>query len=258
MRPGHPDSLLTHLERPVETLLDVGCNVGELLSDARRCGVPRLYGIEINPAAVAKARASFADHAHCEIAHGSADTLPFAPGSMDAVTCSEVLEHVPAELRANTLKEIARVLRAEGTLLLTVPHRGVFAFLDPANVRFLIPNFYARVSRWMGGRGRERGFTGQKHGVVWHHHFTLAEIRQLLGSEFKVEQVRYRGCVAVPVVEWILFPFYRLCLWNHWFFRGAKRLQRVEMRYSFGPLLGYNLLLVARKNSRTCKETIPQ
>ncbi len=46
--------------------------------------------------------------------------LPFAGGSFDTIFCTQVLEHVPRPWEA--MREFARVLRSEGTLLVTVPH----------------------------------------------------------------------------------------------------------------------------------------
>jgi len=48
-----------------------------------------------------------------------AASIPVEPGSFDAVICTEVLEHVPEPIRV--VKEIARVLRPGGTLILTAP-----------------------------------------------------------------------------------------------------------------------------------------
>lgn len=48
-----------------------------------------------------------------------AAALPLAAGSMDAVVCAELLEHVPDPRRV--LAEAARVLRPGGRLVLTVP-----------------------------------------------------------------------------------------------------------------------------------------
>lgn len=49
----------------------------------------------------------------------AAEKLPFANGCFDAIICSEVLEHVADPLSA--LSEIRRVLRPNGTALITVP-----------------------------------------------------------------------------------------------------------------------------------------
>jgi 2-polyprenyl-3-methyl-5-hydroxy-6-metoxy-1,4-benzoquinol methylase len=49
----------------------------------------------------------------------SALDLPFPDEMYDTVVCTEVLEHVPDPLRA--LKEMRRVLKQEGTLILTTP-----------------------------------------------------------------------------------------------------------------------------------------
>jgi SAM-dependent methyltransferase len=49
----------------------------------------------------------------------SADVIPVAAGSFDAVLCTQVLEHVPAPL--DVLREIRRVLVPDGLLIATVP-----------------------------------------------------------------------------------------------------------------------------------------
>lgn len=53
----------------------------------------------------------------CVVADGR--DLPFGDGSFDGCLCSETLEHVPDD--AAVIREIHRVLRPGGTLLLTVP-----------------------------------------------------------------------------------------------------------------------------------------
>ncbi len=56
----------------------------------------------------------------------SAYELPFADHSVDSVLMSEVLEHIPDPLLA--LKEINRVLKPQGTLLLSVPWRETLRY----------------------------------------------------------------------------------------------------------------------------------
>jgi SAM-dependent methyltransferase len=50
------------------------------------------------------------------------DSLPLPDGSVDAVLCTQVLEHVVSP--TTVLKELRRVLTPSGTLLLTVPFVG--------------------------------------------------------------------------------------------------------------------------------------
>ncbi|MFH0777121.1 MAG: class I SAM-dependent methyltransferase [Candidatus Eisenbacteria bacterium] len=55
----------------------------------------------------------------CSVAH--AEALPFASGSFDYVFCTEVLEHIEGDRRC--LAEIHRILKKDGWLVLSVPHR---------------------------------------------------------------------------------------------------------------------------------------
>jgi SAM-dependent methyltransferase len=63
---------------------------------------------------------------------GAADTLPFDGASFDLVTALDVLEHLDDDSAA--LREIGRVLRPGGQLLITVPaHRFMWGDQDEVN-----------------------------------------------------------------------------------------------------------------------------
>lgn len=60
---------------------------------------------------------------HPELDHvGDIQAMPFGDSSFDTVLCVEVLEHVPYPAKA--LTEFYRVLRPNGTVIITVPHIG--------------------------------------------------------------------------------------------------------------------------------------
>jgi len=59
------------------------------------------------------------DTSYCPDVVGTALSLGFAPGTFDAVICTEVLEHVPEPLRA--LLEINKALKQGGRFYLTAP-----------------------------------------------------------------------------------------------------------------------------------------
>lgn len=61
---------------------------------------------------------------------GSATDLPFADASYDVVLCQEMMEHLPAELRAPAVREMMRVLAPEGRLVLTFPADATATRLD--------------------------------------------------------------------------------------------------------------------------------
>jgi SAM-dependent methyltransferase len=61
--------------------------------------------------------------------------LPFKTGSFDHTICSEVLEHVANDRQA--LKELARVLKPSGQLIITFPHRKFYFAYDDHFVKHL-------------------------------------------------------------------------------------------------------------------------
>jgi ubiquinone/menaquinone biosynthesis C-methylase UbiE len=97
-------------------ILDFGCGAGDLstLLAQRDC---RVTGTDISTAMldVARQRSS----GNFVQLDGDRPTLPFIDGSFDGCIASSVLEYVP-QPRA-TLAEIARVLKAGGHFVMTVP-----------------------------------------------------------------------------------------------------------------------------------------
>jgi SAM-dependent methyltransferase len=248
-----PYLVMYYFPENTESILDVGCNVGFGLKRASELGVKKLYGIDINSQAIEQARDILKEIDQVELFNGSADKLPLPDESVDVVTCSEVLEHVPFELRPSVIKEIHRVLAKNGKLIVTVPARGLFHFLDPANFRLMFPFPFAIVSKLFGGSGREAGYVGQKHGIVWHHHFTMKELEALLGALFDISHVRGRGCFLSPVCNWLEWPFYRKNALNNVAYKTIHSINQFDMSCDFGSGLAYNVLLVAHKKSDLSK-----
>jgi SAM-dependent methyltransferase len=78
------------------------------------------------------------------------ENLPFADASFDSITMLDVLEHTRDE--RSTLSEVHRVLRPGGLLVLTVPARHVFSFLDPDNAKLRLPRLHRAVYAARFGR----------------------------------------------------------------------------------------------------------
>ncbi len=223
------------------SLLDIGCNVGDLLT---YCGAVnpalRLSGVEINPAALAKARENLPD---ADLHGVGAENLPFPDASFDCVTCIEVLEHVPARLRQRALAEMRRVVRPGGRLVLRVPHAGLFAFLDSNNLRFRAPKLYHALLKT--GR-RDAGYAGGSEDVVWHHHFTRAELHELLGDGWELESSRTGGLLLFPIADIALWPFYRLQRTNNVLYRALHWISDFDIGCDYGSA-SFDILLVLKR-----------
>lgn len=71
--------------------------------------------------------------------------FPFAPKTFDAVIMAEVIEHLPNDFQA--LREVHRILKDAGTLVLTVPY---FHDAEPTHVRIHSPASIERLLKTSG------------------------------------------------------------------------------------------------------------
>lgn len=90
----------------INSILEVGCNVGIQLSLLQAAGFKNLHGIEINPGAVQEARARLPQ---ATIVEGSAFALPFPDKAFDLVFTSGVLIHIHPDDVVEAMREIHRV-----------------------------------------------------------------------------------------------------------------------------------------------------
>ncbi|WP_300678874.1 class I SAM-dependent methyltransferase [Nocardioides sp.] len=113
--------------KPGERILDMGAGGGRHAFEAYRRGAD-VVAFDQDADEMAKVREWFAamkeagevpDGAEADAKEGDALSLPFADGEFDRVICSEVLEHIHADVDA--IKELIRVLRPGGTMAITVP-----------------------------------------------------------------------------------------------------------------------------------------
>lgn len=225
----------------VPSLLDVGCNAGELLAECRRM-YPRmsLAGIDINHSAIEKARAKVPD---AEIHQGYGFELPFGDARFHCVTCIEVIEHVPKEYRSNLVAEIQRVLVPGGRLILRCPHAGIFSWLDAQNFRFRFPRVYRAL---VGAGGRDAHYERAQEELVWHHHFTREELMGLAGGGWDTKACKFGGLILFPITDILRWPFYRAKRTDNWVVKGLERLAGLELAIDFGKS-SYGILLVLEK-----------
>jgi ubiquinone/menaquinone biosynthesis C-methylase UbiE len=106
---------------PGDLVLDVGCGTGTLLlAAAERVGPSgAVHGVEPSPEMAARARdKAEARGVPLDVVEGSAGSLPYPPGSFDVVFCTLVLHHLPESIREVAIREMRRVLRPGGRVVI--------------------------------------------------------------------------------------------------------------------------------------------
>ena len=97
--------------------LDIGCANGSAFPMLRAREF-EVVGMDLSSRMLDFARQRFADDHAIQLSRADVEFLPFAAGSFDAVTCLGVFEFLPDYTPA--LREIARVLRPDGLLVLSI------------------------------------------------------------------------------------------------------------------------------------------
>jgi SAM-dependent methyltransferase len=163
------------LNNPQPGILDVGCGTGANLKLLAAYG--RAEGVDISPQAIEFCHERGLD----SVTLGAAEHLPYESGSFELVTALDVIEHLDDDVAG--LREIRRVLRRDGRVLLFVPafmflwgvqddvseHRRRYTlpsllktveaagfsieWSSYANISFFLPVLVVRsVMRWLGLR----------------------------------------------------------------------------------------------------------
>jgi ubiquinone/menaquinone biosynthesis C-methylase UbiE len=142
---------LAHLA-PRESVLDVGCGTGSVALVAKQVmgASGTVVGIDASPAMIERAAAKAAK-AGIEVSFETAvaEALPFRDGQFDVALSTLMLHHLPRKVRQQCLREIRRVLKPDGRVLvvdfadrqrwsglLGIFHRH--GHVDPGDVRVLL------------------------------------------------------------------------------------------------------------------------
>ncbi|HIJ52903.1 MAG TPA: class I SAM-dependent methyltransferase [Planctomycetes bacterium] len=165
--------------------LDFGCNKGEFLNKLKDKKVGRLVGVDVSEEAVKQGRRLFPELEIIKIRE--ATSLPFDDAAFDSITILDVLEHVYEQ--NELLKELNRILKRQGKLIVTVPGRHVFSFLDMGNFKFRFPGLH----KWYyclkhSHKEYEYRYASNPDGLVgdisvkkrWHEHFGRKKLEKIL------------------------------------------------------------------------------
>jgi ubiquinone/menaquinone biosynthesis C-methylase UbiE len=124
--------------KPGDSVLDVGCGTGEVTLLAKtRAKAGKVYGIDPAPEMIAVARKKAArKKLDIDFRVGVIESLPFPDSSIDVVTSSLMMHHLPEDLKVRGLAEIYRVLKPGGRLLIADFMRPTGSFLNHIFIAF--------------------------------------------------------------------------------------------------------------------------
>lgn len=117
-------------------VLDAGCGVGYGALILAEAGAQSVTGVDRSSEAIFNARERAGAVAEFTVA--DLQDIPLDDGSFDLITCFEAIEHIVHPERA--LDELRRVLRPDGVLLISSPHRGVYTPGNPHHVHEYTPS----------------------------------------------------------------------------------------------------------------------
>ena len=158
-----------------------------------------------------------AKYPHLEVQHLSHTVpLPFDDQTFASITVLEVIEHVVEQ--ETLLKELSRVLADDGVLIVSVPGRHLFSFLDMGNLKFRFPRLHGWYYSWRHSREEyEHRYVSNPDGLVgdvsalkrWHEHFSRDKMRRLLTAcGFEVVDFDGDGFFnrIIQNVRWVVKP----------------------------------------------------
>lgn len=169
--------------------LDYGTASGDFLVDYYETGIiQKAVGLDVNREVVHKAQAKL-PAAITLSAIRKNTRLEFADETFQSVSIIGVLEHIHDQ--RFVLRELHRILTRDGRLIVLVPGKHAFSFLDTGNFKFIFP----RLHRWAYVRRHSLEQYNKRYvecadglfGDIdtekkWHQHFSFKELRGLLSE----------------------------------------------------------------------------
>lgn len=221
--------VLDLFDAPGGKVLDVGCGPGvmaEALVD-RGCS---FWGVDPAAGMIDEATTAFGSTS-AKFSVGSAESLDFPDAFFDAVICMGVLERIADDDAA--LAEMVRVLKVDGTLIVTLPNRLSPALQWRDHVFYPVVALLRPVHRWLT--------RAAKHEVIRGH--------RRYGRRSFAASMAHHGCVVTDV-DYCCYPILLAPL--DALFPGLARatMQKAE-RLRDGPLraLGSALIVKAKKRA---------
>ncbi|MFQ5856763.1 MAG: class I SAM-dependent methyltransferase [Anaerolineae bacterium] len=176
-----------------DRVLDCGCGRGFYLNFIRQLSDCQLIGVDIESAYLRIAQETVKHFDNVEVITANIYQLPFPDEHFDKVVLTEVLEHLADDYAA--LLEVARTLRPDGVIAVTVPNANYPFLWDPIN---------KTLESLCGAHISQGPLAG-----IWANHIRLYDpfqLRSLVeGCGLIVEELRSFTHYAFPFIHNIVY-----------------------------------------------------
>ncbi len=202
--------------------LDFGAYDGAVLRRLLTTGViEEGIGVDVNRSSLSSS--ALGQEGMSLVSIGKGEQLPFPERHFDSISILDVIEHIHDQKRV--LDEMRRVLKDDGIMIITVPRKHVFSFLDLGNLKFRFPRAHRIFFTLLNSREEyKRRYVDCENGLfgdievekMWHQHFSLSDMRELVGScGFALKEADGSGLfkrVVFPIT--LLSPFLHKAIWG--------------------------------------------
>jgi SAM-dependent methyltransferase len=168
-------------------VLDYGAYDGRMLDQFLKDGiVSKAISVDLNKEVVEGHKSTLMP-GHSLILIHKGEPLPFENEKFDCITMIGVLEHVFDQ--SALLNELSRLLKSNGILIVAVPGKHFFSFLDLGNWKFVFPGLHRSYIEYKFGKEYyNMHFIQCVNGLFgdvekekkWHQHFSFRELTYLL------------------------------------------------------------------------------
>lgn len=175
-----------------ERIIDIGTGTGYYLYLLSNLGLKLdLTGFDSDEKALNEARQTLSNH-KIKFIHGDILKMPFKSNTFDKVIMSEVIEHLLDDV--NSLKEVKRVLRKGGIMVLSTPSFDYPLLWDPINWMLM----------HLLGKNIKSGFWSG----IWNQHIRLYRQRELKKvlekAGFHIEQLEQLTYWCLPFNHYLV------------------------------------------------------
>jgi ubiquinone/menaquinone biosynthesis C-methylase UbiE len=145
-------------------VLDVACGTGRFLLQLHRAAPDvRLYGLDLSPNYIGRARRNLAHVPDATLLVENAEAMPLQDSTFDAVTSVFLFHELPRDARRNVVREVYRVLKPGGRFVICdsaqlsdSPELAIF--LDRFEDLYHEPYYKSYVRDDLAGLLSEQGF----------------------------------------------------------------------------------------------------